>query len=337
MKKLKVGNWKLEIEDLIGKKLFYFHFFILQFAFYALASSAFAVPETTAVRITDVTPSSFSVVWMTDVAADPFVEVYVDSAMQQRVTEGVSIAAMPTASANAAQAAQSKGIMKVRVSGLQPTTTYYVRTVTKDPANADSIAFSPLQAVTTETSVSLYGLVNGVPQAIANDLVSFPVYVRPVNMTDQPGLGDLIILEGQGASYPVSAFVGDGALSPEGILDLNNLFGDDASSLAVSGNEVITLSIYRAGNLVTLTHYRRASQNTGLSSVTSLLQGFFADINLDGKVDDQDFAAFKAQYRTAPNDTTYNPDFNFIDDPDGIVDVREFSKFSGEYGRTDVQ
>jgi hypothetical protein len=71
--------------------------------------------------------------------------------------------------------------------------------------------------------------------------------------------------------------------------------------------------------------------------VVEPVKGFFADINLDGKVDDEDFAAFKAQYRTSSNDPSYNPDFNFVDDPEGKVDARDFSKFSKEYGRTNVE
>ena len=66
-------------------------------------------------------------------------------------------------------------------------------------------------------------------------------------------------------------------------------------------------------------------------------KGFFADINLDGKIDDADFTEFKKQYRTLPDDVSYNPDFNFVEDTEGKVDAREFSKFSKEYGRTDVK
>ncbi len=312
-------------------------FFILPFAFCICASPVHAIPETTAVRITDVTTSSFSVVWMTDVAADPSVEVYADSSMQQRVTDGVTITPMPAGSSRAAQAAQTKGIMKVRVSGVLPATTYHVRTITKDTANPDSINYSVLQDVTTAAAVALYHTAGGAAQGLANDLVAFPLYVRPMEQTAEPRLGDLIIFEETGASYPISAFAGEGALSPEGILDMNNLFGGDGSSLAIAGGETISLRIYRAGNLSTLTHYRRTPLNSAMVSVVGLIKGFFADINLDGKVDDQDFAVFKTQYRTMPNDGTYNPDFNFVDDPDGKVDVREFGKFSKEYGRTNVQ
>jgi hypothetical protein len=269
---------------------------------------------------------------MTDVAADPSAEVYADNAMTQQVTTGVTIQPQPAGSSRVAQAAQAKGIMKVRVAGLLPATTYYVRTVTKDQANTDSVAYSPLQTVTTASTVALYAAAQG----LANDLMTLPVYVRPVDAAPEPRLGDLVILEAQGGGSPLSAFLGDGATAPEGILDLNNLFGIDGSSLAVAGGERIIIRIYRADNLSTLTHYRRVPQNSGAVSVAGPVKGHFADINLDGSVDTADFSSFKEQYRTLPNDATYNPDYDFVNDPEGSVDVREFGKFSKEFGRTDV-
>jgi hypothetical protein len=307
------------------------------FVFCIRVSPVYAVPETTAVRVTDVTTSSFSLVWMTDVAANPGVEVYSDSAMQQRVTDGIAVTPMPAGSGKVAEAARASGIMKVQVSGVKPATTYYARTVTADPSNATSISYSALQEVTTASTVALYRIDNGSPSAIANDLAAFPAYIRPSDAAQEPGLGDLILVEEPGAPYPVSAFVGDGVLSPEGLLDLNNIYGTGGANLAVSGNEKMSVKVYRAGTLATLTHYRIAPQNSGQVSIAAFAKGFFADINLDGGVDDQDFALFKAQYKTVRDDGTYNPDYDFVDDPDGKVDVREFSTFATEYGRTNVQ
>lgn len=312
----------------------YFSLCILNFA---LASNAFAVPETVGVRITDVTPSSFSVVWMTDVTADPTVNIYSDSAMTNQITDKLVITSMPAGSQKVVQAAKNKGIMKVRVSGLNSSTKYYVRTVTKDPANPQSIGYSAVYEVVTASKVMPYQYSNGRAQGFSNDLVSFKVYMRPSDLEPEPGIGDLIILEDENSPYSISTFVGDWINSPEGILDLNNLFGIDGLSLDTSGGEKIILRVYRAGGLSTLTHYRRIQQDGNMVYVVESVKGFFADINLDDKVDDEDFAEFKKQYRTLPDDATYNPDFNFVEDTEGKVDVREFSKFSREYGRTDVK
>lgn len=302
-----------------------------------LAGHAFAVPETAGVRITDVTPTSFSVVWLTDVPADPAVEVYADNAMTSQITDRLIVAPMPSESLRISAAAKGKGIMKVRVSGLNPSTLYYVRTVTKDPANLQSLSYSILLEAVTASKVMPYFSLNGSLQSFSNDLLTFKVYVRPKDTDPEPALGDLIVLEQEGSFAPLSAFVGDSINSAEGILDLNNLFGPDAVSSDLLGNEKIVLRIYRAGGLSTLTHYRKAPLDMNMVNVVDPVKGFFADINLDGKVDDLDFDEFRKQYKTVPNDATYNPDFNFVEDSEGRVDAREFSKFSREYGRTNVQ
>lgn len=303
----------------------------------AWTGSAFAVPETVSVRVTDVTTSSFAVVWMTDVAATPALEVYSDSAMVNRLSDNVTLTAMPDAPPDVAEAARGKWIMKVRVAGLVPNTSYYARTVTADPADPTSIAYSGLQEVITAAAVIPYRqAADGTLQGAANDLASFKVYVRPQDLA-APRQGDLILLETPGARNPVSAFVGVGGAAPEGVLDLNNLFGADMTSLALQGGEKTILSVYRGGALSTLLHYRTLPANSNLVSVGEPVKGFFADVNLDGKIDDEDFQAFRKQFRTAAGDAAFNPDFDFIEGPSGIVDAQDFARFAREYGSVGVQ
>jgi hypothetical protein len=302
------------------------------------AGSALAVPETVSLRVTDLTTSSFAVVWMTDVAATPALEVYGDAAMVKRLSDSVTVTPMPDAAPEVAAAARSKGVMKVRVAGLTPNTTYYVRTLTADPADPLSIGYSGLQQVSTAAAVLPYRpAADGTLQGIGNDLISFKVYIRPHDTDAVPGQGDLILLETPGAANPVSAFVGVGVAAPEGVLDLNNLFGTDLTSLALLGGEKTILSVYRGGALSTLQHYRKLPANSNVVSVAAPLQGFYADLNLDGKVDDQDFAAFRSQYRTAADDTAFNPDFKFICNQPVSVGAQDFARFAKEYGRSGVQ
>lgn len=300
--------------------------------------SALAVPETVSVRVTDVTTSSFAMVWMTDVAATPAVEVYSDSAMSNRLTDTVTVTPMPDLPQGVISSAGGKGIMKVRVSGLTPDTGYYVRSVTVDPVNSASIGYSGLQPVTTGTEVRPYNLgEDGTLHGFANDLISTKVYIQPSANDPAPGQGDLILLETPAAPYPVTAFVGAGAKAPESVLDLNNLFGQNLNSLFLQGGENILLTIYRGGTLSTLIHYRRVPVNSGTVAVAEPVKGFFADINLDGKVDDADFAEFRKQYRTVPDDSAYNPDYKFVESPAGKIDAQDFARFAREYGRTNVQ
>lgn len=309
---------------------------VIVLAFF-LSGRALAVPDTVGIAVSDVTPTSFCLVWMTDVAASPTVEVYADLGMATRLNDQLSITPMPDAPVDVAQAARGRGNMKVRVAGLLPGVTYHARGVIADPADPLNIGYSPLMEVTTATATIPYkAAADGKLQGMANDLLAFPIYIRPVEAGDRPGLGDLVLLATAGSDYPVSAFVGSGSVLAEGVIDLNNLYGLDHLSRAVVGGETVTLQVYRGGALATLLHYRRVPVSSGIAAVKGPVKGFFADLNLDRKVDDTDFALFRDHYKTVPNDAAYNPDFNFDNDPAGQVDVRDFSRFAPEYGRTDV-
>jgi hypothetical protein len=296
-------------------------------------SGAFAVPAALNIRITDVTPVSFSVVWTTDVPADPYVEVYSDALMTSRITDGLIITPMPAASSAVAQAAKNMGIMKVRVSGLAASAKYYFRAVTKDSQNPASTGYSPVYEVAMASKIIPYRN----EQVFSNDLAFFNVYVRPSDSGDKSGAGYLVIVETDGAAYPVTAFAGDGTGAPGCIIDLNNLFNADGENLDLAGNEKMIITVYRKWTLSPLTHYRKVAPDGNLVRVAESVKGFFADINLDGKIDETDLNEMKKQYRMMPDDSAYNPDFNFVTDSGEKVDVREFSKFSIEYGRINVE
>lgn len=302
------------------------------------ANGVYAVPETVSVRVTDVTTSSFALVWMTDVVATPTVEVYSDSAMANSLADRITVIPMPDVPAVVALAAGNRGIMKVRVAGLDANSTYYVRSVTADPVNPASIAYSGLQTVTTGKEVRPYQSIgDGTLRGAGNDLITTRIYIRPSDTDSAPGQGDLILFETPVSPYPISAFVGSGTTAPEGVLDLNNLFGLDLNSLFIQGGEKSMLTIYRGGTLASLVHYRWLPANSAAVTVAEPVKGFFADFNLDGKVDELDFAEFRKQYRKSPDDPAYNPDYKFVASPSGTIDAQDFTRFSREYGRTGVQ
>ncbi|HBG08227.1 MAG: hypothetical protein A2075_13290 [Geobacteraceae bacterium GWC2_58_44] len=302
------------------------------------AATGWALPETVSVQLTDVTPSSFSVAWMTDVPAVPDVELFADAAMATRLSNGTTVTPMPDAPPMVADAARSNGIMKVRVSGLSPDTGYFVRTVTRDPAAAGSVNYSPLMQVTTAKEVLPYRpAADGTLPAFSNDLLTMKVFLRAGAAAEQPGLGALIILSSGAAAYPVSAFAGAGVSAPGGALDLANLFGPELTSYLVRGGERVLLSVYRGGTLATLEHYRRLPAPGQAVAVVEPVPGFFADLDLDGRIDGADFERFRKQYRSVATDSSYNPDFDLVPDAEGRVDARDFARFAREYGRTDVK
>lgn len=305
--------------------------------FCSASGVALAVPDTVSIRVTDVTTNSFALVWMTDVPAEPSVEVYSDAGMTTPVSDGITVTSMPDATPAVVAAATSNGIMKIRVFGLRAGTHYYARSVTRDPLSPDSVGYSALQEVTTATEVRPYiSAQDGSLQGVSNDMTIMKVYTRPGDQNLVKGLGTLLLLETSNSAWPLSAFVGSGIAAPEGTIDLNNLFGADRITKAISGGEITQLRIYRGGALSTLLHYRRIASNSGQGLAAEPVKGYFADINLDGKVDDADFEAFRSQYKTVPDDPAYNPDFKFVQTPSGKVDAQDFTRFSREYGRTDV-
>jgi hypothetical protein len=303
-------------------------------------ATAWAVPETVSVRITDVTPSSFSVVWLTNVPAQPTVQVFSDASGNDDISTEVGIQPMPDMIDSVAAAAKMKGVMKVRVSGLTANTVYAVRTVSVDPSQTESIGYSALQTVTTAERVDAHRTTaDGTLEPRNNDLLTFSIYIRPGHL---PQSGELILLESDTGSYPVSAFVGQDIAAPEGLIDLNNLFDFDGISLDVIADENATLRIYRGGTLSTLLHYRTFAENSSLVNVTQPVRGFFEDVNLDGRIDAADFALFKEQYRQVADGSLFNPDFNFITVEQGVItnedviDARDFASFATQYGRTDT-
>lgn len=305
--------------------------------FCSTSGVALAVPDTVSIRVTDVTTNSFALVWMTDVPAEPAVEVYSDAGMTTKVTDGVTVSPMPDAPPAVVSAATANGIMKIRVSGLSAGTHYYARSVTRDPLNPDSVGYSALQEVTTSKGIKPYVTAqDGSLQGVVNDLATTKVYIRPDDQSAATGLGTMLLLETSSSAYPLSAFVGSGIAAPEGTIDLNNLFGADQITQAITGEEITQLRFYRGGALTTLLHYRRIASNSGQGLSAEPVKGFFADINLDGSVDDADFEAFRNQYWTVPNDPAYNPDFKFVQTPSGKIDAQDFTRFSREYGRTGV-
>jgi hypothetical protein len=310
---------------------------LASFALLSLYRTAMAVPDTVSARVTDVTTTSISMIWMTDVPAEPALEVYSDAGMTTPISDGIVSIPMPDATLATVAAARAGGIMKVRVTGLTNGTRYFVRSVTRDPVNPTSVGYSALIEVTTATEVRPYlAAQDGSLTGFSNDLTTMKVYIRPSDQSAAPGLGNLLILETPGSTYPLSAFVGSGAAAPEGVIDLNNLFGVDRSSYAINGGEISQLRFYRGGALATLQHYRRIASNSGVGASMDPNKGYFADINLDGKIDDADFEAFRNQYRSVPDDPSYNPDYKFVQTPSGKVDAQDFTRFAREYGRSDV-
>jgi hypothetical protein len=175
--------------------------------------------------VTDVIPGAFSVVWVANREASCFVNVYADADGKEVMTNLTIIdesALHPPA--------EQKGVMKVRVSGLEPGTTYYFRrvTISNDLVLVEP-AGGPLPSVTTElTSV-----------VVENDFLRHRVWMIDGST---PAKGALVLANVEGGSYPITGWVGDGITAPDVLINLRNVYSAaEHRNLELLGGESITL------------------------------------------------------------------------------------------------
>lgn len=307
------------------------------------------MPSVTDITVVDVTPRAFSVIWAASEASTGDLDVYMDAAGTEEA-EGVVIEAHPLKGSDAsiATSAENLGIMKVRVSGLDPGETYYYRTVTISKSTAQT-RYSPSSgaypSVTAEVATTKDRLDGADLLPIINDSIVFEVY-EPDMVT--PATGALLLVWVSGADYPLSTIVGDGIDPPYALVDLNNLY--DASShtnMELFGGEVVSLTQFRGALCGTsftchsLIHRRIVPLNEEvtdpligreLSEVEEPTSGFFADLNCDDNVNLLDGTIFTASYSFELGNCCYHPDTDFNDD--AVVNLLDGTMFTAEYGNS---
>jgi hypothetical protein len=180
---------------------------------------------TPGLRVTDVTPTAFSLVWFSGRAATCSAYVYSDPDGNNPVN-GVTITDESTAHPPAAQ----NGVMKVRVSELTPGTTYYFQTVTTtEEGTVVEPGSGPLPSVKTEMGA---------------DVAENDVLLHKILKSDgtTPALGALLLAAVEGADYPVTGWVGGGYTAPLAGIELSNIYSATSHLyLDLFGGEAITL------------------------------------------------------------------------------------------------
>jgi hypothetical protein len=175
-------------------------------------------------------------------------EVYDDSLSD--VTDAVVITPHPVESGDAsiAGAAQENGVMKVQVTGLQSNTTYYFRTITTSKSTDDTTYYpaeteEPLGPVTTESMTVRTQEIGGDTVPFSNDVIIGPCYMSDGTT---PAVGTLLVATFEGGSFPITAYVGDGASDHEALIDLNNAFSSETNqNLDLSEGKKLTLLNFR--------------------------------------------------------------------------------------------
>ncbi len=214
------------------------------------------VPEVSHVMVTDVTTTSFSVIWAANEASTAGLEVYADENGSSLVDALITPHPIESGDDTIKTAAENNGVMKVRVTGLAPDTTYYFKTSTTSKSSTDTTynpSAAPFTPVTTESETVRTYESGGDILPFSNDLIIEACYL---NDGTTPAEGTLVLATVAGGSHPITAFVGDGVDSPYAIIDLNNVFSRDTyENLDLSQGLNLTLLNFRglAGNSI-VTH-----------------------------------------------------------------------------------
>lgn len=287
----------------------------------ALSWSAVIIQD---VSPTDVTPSGFSVIWQTSESAVPGISIFSDPDGTTEITGQFEITRMPLYSGNPAIAgeydqeseletirslARSQGLMKIRVEGCQPQTTYYYR-VSSAGAGGE-VAVWPAGALPSVTTARENSFIADSKQL----LVTIDDQGGAVNPTGWLVSGAEAPPVGGDALFGVSSYVGDGGGAKQAYINLSNLFGADGLNLTTAGTREIVLEIRRGWGSAPV--YKTVtldfSNNFSVSTVYEIATE--PDTDGDGIPDPWEISNFGDL--TTVSDTT---DF----DGDGLPDIDEY-------------
>jgi hypothetical protein len=300
-------------------------------------ASAAPVVDPGSVMVTDVTPFSFSVIWSSNEPATASLNIFSDEDGTTPAM-GISLEPHPTASGDMTikTKAEDNGVMKVKVTGLKPDTTYYFQTITTSKAAPSEISFSPQSApmlsATTEVQVIRTSLPGPDKMIFMNDLIVLNCFL-PDGAT--PAEGTLLVAVTDESNHPISGFVGDGVPPPQAYVDLNNMFSSRTyQTLPLYGGESLTLTQFmgihgiESRNYIVPTNHQLARMKPPL--IVDLCYG---DFKPDGDVDGEDLNTFMEDFVDINCDTgeSCQSDFN----SDGKVDGADLELFLAHFARTD--
>lgn len=195
-----------------------------------LSSVVMAEITFTNIKVTDVSPNSFTVNWKADASSTANLNIYLD-VLKTQVATGVVITPQFTESNNTVLAtlAEDSGVLRVRVSGLSANTAYFFELVTTPKVSGVS---------------QIYPITGALP-SVKTFAQSFPVSNENLSADVlaidgiSAATGSILIINIASSQYGVSHMVGDGYGSSYSAVNLSNLFADaTARSRAVAGGEL---------------------------------------------------------------------------------------------------
>ena len=205
-------------------------------------TSAIAQVEIQDAQIVDITPSGFSVIWVASESSVPRIVIYSDTVGNTNISNQFEVTPFPLAAGDPAIAdeygkrleldmlrsrSQSLGLMRIRVHGMVPESTYYYR-IYSDATESTAQWPQGLPAPVTTMTVNAFA-------ANSNQIL--------VTVNEPNPKGWLVVANSDEALHGVSAVVGDGAAPNEAFIDMTDLFGVDGSNWLPNGLKQIALEL----------------------------------------------------------------------------------------------
>ena len=241
-----------------------------------------AAPAVRFFMVTDTTPRSFEVIWLSGEPATAGLRLFEGPDCLNEIFTA-TITPFPTVGGGDAivTAAQQKGVMVVKAADLQPDTEYCVRTVTTSlvTGQAATAPDPPVHVRTAKRTARALAASPGDPSpaAFSNDIAELSLTSIPAGA---PTNGTLVLLKVTGAASPLSAFVGDaidddndpGTPTTLALLDLNNLYDaatGESLDLKGDGSEEMSARVLGSPAGFVTAHARLVPADTALNEVVT--------------------------------------------------------------------
>lgn len=179
------------------------------------------------IYIADVTPTSFTVIWVDEPGANGSIDIYSDVTGLLAVTDAVLQNQFTDSnSASLGTKARINGVLRVRVSHLSANTAYFF----KVNSNSGILPVSgPLFSVKTRLNNA----------AVSNESITLDVF-KPDGLT--AARGAILIARVAGSPYPISQMIGDTTADETAVVNLSNLFLDGLNR-ELTGGEPLTITV----------------------------------------------------------------------------------------------